>query len=84
MKKTNRMYFIFSHGIACDVLALELCLMLRVKFAQILCPVFGYQRNYHAYAFRKAPDPWLGPTKCSSLDMAQVLFVPFEKQRAAI
>jgi hypothetical protein len=39
---------------------------------QVLCPVFGYRRNYHSYAFRQYPDPWLGPAKSTSLDMSMV------------
>ena len=60
---------------------------------QVLCPVFGYTRNYHSHAFqqcdgakaglidceRAAGDqdtapPWLGPVKCTALDMAHVPF----------
>lgn len=42
--------------------------------SQILCPIFGYVRNYHAYAFRRGAEPWLGPSKSTALDMAQMVF----------
>jgi hypothetical protein len=40
---------------------------------QVLCPVFGYQRCYHAYAFQRGPqEPWLGDSQSTALDMAHV------------
>jgi hypothetical protein len=40
----------------------------------VICPVFGYVRNYHAYAFRRENDPWLGPVTSTAMDMAHVPF----------
>jgi hypothetical protein len=40
----------------------------------VICSCFGYTRCYHAYAFRRGAEPWLGPTTSSAMDMAHVPF----------
>jgi len=40
----------------------------------VLCPAFGYQRGYHAYAFRKGQEPWLGPVNSTAIDMQHCVF----------
>jgi len=40
---------------------------------QVLSPVFGYSRNYHAHAFRRAVgEPWLGAPDSTAMDMKHV------------
>ena len=41
---------------------------------QVLCPVLGYTRNYHGYAFRRKAEPWLGPVAGTALDTAHLVF----------
>ena len=43
---------------------------------QVLCPVLGHQRSYHAYAFRRTAsndsvpkEPWFGPAQSTAIDM---------------
>ena len=58
---------------------------LSVFHDQVLCPVLGISRQYHAYAFQKTHEegeriagaerpPFLGPTESSALDMAHLPF----------
>ena len=40
----------------------------------VLCTIFNYVRGFHAYAFRRGDEPWLGPMTSSSMDMAHIPF----------